>query len=123
MLMMPVMTSGLNALPLRLNPHGTAMSNTINAIGGALGTSLFVTIMTTKSAAHTADIIRSHQINPADQAQVGLATIQGMALGTNDAFMIATLFAIVALLLALFLRNPRPREDEVREKKGAAQPS
>lgn len=123
MLMMPVMTSGLNALPLRLNPHGTAMSNTVNAIGGALGTSLFVTIMTTKSAAHTADIIRGSQINPADQAQVGLATMQGMAMGTNDAFMIATLFAITALILALFLRNPRQREDEVREKKGAAQPS
>ncbi|QRG66362.1 DHA2 family efflux MFS transporter permease subunit [Brevibacillus choshinensis] len=123
MLMMPVMTSGLNALPLRLNPHGTAMSNTINAIGGALGTSLFVTIMTTKSAAHTADIIRGSHINPADQAQVGLATMQGMAMGTNDAFMIATLFAIVALVLAMFLRNPRKREDEVREKKGAPQPS
>src|SRR5690606_13968523 len=28
MLMMPIMTNGLNALPNRLNPHGTAMNNT-----------------------------------------------------------------------------------------------
>ncbi|MFD2370720.1 DHA2 family efflux MFS transporter permease subunit [Brevibacillus sp. GCM10020057] len=123
MLMMPVMTSGLNSLPLRLNPHGTAMSNTINAIGGALGTSLFVTIMTTKSAAHTSTIIRENQINPADQEQVGMASLQGMVMGTNDAFMIATVFAIIALVLAFFLRNPRQRENKVQAKKGAVQPS
>ncbi|MGG1663747.1 DHA2 family efflux MFS transporter permease subunit [Brevibacillus sp. NRS-1366] len=121
MLMMPVMTSGLNALPLKLNPHGTAMSNTINAIGGALGTALFVTIMTTKSAAHTADIVRSQHINPADQTQMGLATMQGMAMGTSDAFWIATMFTVMALILALFLRNNTPRRDEVTEKKRVPQ--
>lgn len=121
MLMMPVMTSGLNALPLKLNPHGTAMSNTINAIGGALGTALFVTIMTTKSAAHTADIVRSQHINPADQAQMGLATMQGMAMGTSDAFWIATLFTVIALILALFMRNNTPRRNEVTEKKRVPQ--
>lgn len=123
MLMMPVMTSGLNALPLALNPHGTAMSNTINAIGGALGTALFVTIMTTKSAAHTADIVREQNLNPADQAQMGIAAMQGISMGTNDAFMVATAFTVVALILAFFLRTRTPREDEVREKKAVPQPS
>ncbi|WNC13483.1 DHA2 family efflux MFS transporter permease subunit [Brevibacillus brevis] len=125
MLMMPVMTSGLNSLPLRLNPHGTAMSNTINAIGGALGTSLFVTIMSTKSAAHTVDIINQHAINPADQAQLAVAKMQGVAMGTSDAFMLATAFAIIAFVLAFFLgTNPRGREgNKVREKGGAMQPS
>lgn len=113
MLMMPVMTSGLNALPLKLNPHGTAMSNTINAIGGALGTALFVSIMTTKSAAHTMEIVMQQHIDPADQAQMGLATMQGMAMGTSDAFMIATLFTVIALFLAFFLRNPTPTPTSV----------
>lgn len=123
MLMMPVMTSGLNALPLQLNPHGTAMSNTINAIGGALGTALFVTIMTTKSAAHTADIVRSQHLNPADLAQMQLATKQGIAMGTNDAFMIATLFTVIALVLALFLGNKTPRRQEAAAQKRVPQPS
>lgn len=121
MLMMPVMTSGLNALPLRLNPHGTAMSNTVNAIGGALGTALFVTIMTTKSAAHTADIVRSQHLNPADLAQMELATKQGIAMGTNNAFWIATLFTVIALILALFLRNNTPRPEKVTAKKRVPQ--
>ncbi|MED1723490.1 DHA2 family efflux MFS transporter permease subunit [Brevibacillus parabrevis] len=123
MLMMPVMTSGLNALPLQLNPHGTAMSNTINAIGGALGTALFVTIMTTKSAAHTADIVRSQHLNPADLAQMQLATKQGIAMGTNDAFTIATLFTVIALVLALFLGNKTPRRQEAAAQKRVPQPS
>lgn len=126
MLMMPVMTAGLNALPLRLNAHGTAMSNTINAIGGAIGTALFVSIMSVRSEHHIATIIRDQQINPADQARMVLATNEGMTMGTNDAFLIATLFAVVALILAFFLRDTSPEAEE-RAKAGengkAPQPS
>ncbi|MCM3079112.1 hypothetical protein M3558_08405 [Brevibacillus invocatus] len=61
-----------------VDPHGTAMSNTINAIGGAIGTALFVPIMSVRSERHIAAIIREQQINPADQAQMALATNQGM---------------------------------------------
>lgn len=126
MLMMPVMTAGLNALPLRLNPHGTAMSNTINAIGGAIGTALFVSIMSVRSESHIAAIIREQQINPADQAQMALATNLGMTMGTNDAFLIATLFAVVALILAFFLRDSSPEVGEragITAKGQAPQPS
>ncbi|CAM3321337.1 hypothetical protein BRIN106911_07345 [Brevibacillus invocatus] len=123
---MPVMTAGLNALPLRLNPHGTAMTNTINAIGGAIGTALFVSIMSVRSERHIAAIIREQQINPADQAQMALATNQGMTMGTNDAFLIATLFAVVGLILAFFLRDSSPEVGEmegVKAKRKAPQPS
>lgn len=126
MLMMPVMTAGLNALPLRLNAHGTAMSNTINAIGGAIGTALFVSIMSVRSESHIAAIIREQQINPADQAQMALATNQGMTMGTNDAFLIATLFAVVGLILAFFLRDSSPEVGEMERVKAngkAPQPS
>jgi len=122
MLMMPVMTAGLNSLPLRLNPHGTAMSNTLNAIGGAIGTALFVSIMTIRSETYITQIVSERHINPADQAQMGHATLQGMTMGTNDAFLVATCFAVAALILAFFLNDaPGPQRERVRARGKVAQ--
>lgn len=122
MLMMPVMTAGLNSLPLRLNPHGTAMSNTLNAIGGAIGTALFVSIMTIRSENYISEIVRERQINPADQVQMGQATLQGMTMGTNDAFLVATCFAAAALILAFFLHDsPGPERQRARARGKVAQ--
>lgn len=124
MLMMPVMTAGLNSLPLHLNSHGTAMSNTINAVGGAIGTALFVSVMSSRAETHTADFIREHQLNPADPAQLQRATLEGMTMGTNDAFMVAVFFAVCALVLALFLREKNNEKlDGIRIERKAPQPS
>ncbi len=38
MVMMPIMTNGLNQLPTRLNPHGTAINNTVQQVAGFFGT-------------------------------------------------------------------------------------
>src|SRR5690606_35887913 len=45
MVMMPIMTNGLNQLPTRLNPHGTAINNTAQQVAGSIGTAVLVTIM------------------------------------------------------------------------------
>ena len=37
MVMMPIMTNGLNQLPQRMNPHGTAINNTVQQVAGANG--------------------------------------------------------------------------------------
>ena len=46
LVMMPVMTNGLNQLPMISNPHGTAMNNTLQQVSGAIGSALLLTIMT-----------------------------------------------------------------------------
>src|SRR5699024_1431435 len=43
MVMMPSTTAGLNALPNKLIPHGTAMTNTMRQVAASIGTALFVT--------------------------------------------------------------------------------
>lgn len=45
MVMMPVMTNGLNQLPAINNPHGTAMNNTLQQVSGAIGSALLITVM------------------------------------------------------------------------------
>ena len=46
MVMMPIMTNGLNQLPMISNPHGTAMNNTLQQVSGAIGSAVLLTIMT-----------------------------------------------------------------------------
>src|SRR5690625_3224985 len=46
LVMMPVMTNGLNQIPMASNPHGTAINNTLQQVSGAIGSALLLTIMT-----------------------------------------------------------------------------
>ena len=53
MVMMPIMTNGLNQLPRRLYPHGTAMNNTLQNVGAAIGSALLITIYSKRTEFHS----------------------------------------------------------------------
>lgn len=97
MVMMPVTTAGLNQLPIRLIPHGSAMNNTMRQVSASIGTALLVTIMTSSAL---------------DPAKYGT---EGMIHGVNIAFMVAGSLAAVGIILAFFLKKP---ESEAPEAKG-----
>lgn len=101
MVMMPIMTNGLNQLPNRLNPHGTAVNNTAQQVVGSIGTALFVTLMNS-TAANKAEELAAKATSEAD-----VANIQSLALldGIQHAFVVATFVTIVALVLSLFLKR------------------
>src|SRR5690625_3717176 len=46
--MMPVETNGLNQLPKKLYPHGTAVLTTLQPVAGAIGVSVFISLMNAK---------------------------------------------------------------------------
>lgn len=116
LLLMPIMTAGMNALPQKLIQHGTAMSNTIKQIAGSIGTAVLVTIMVQQGANHfntySNDITLNNDLISSQMSQVGsslyaqamkLSTIQGI----NDAFVFATILSLIALILAFFLKTPK----------------
>ncbi|MBM7644199.1 EmrB/QacA subfamily drug resistance transporter [Scopulibacillus daqui] len=145
MLMMPIMTEGLNALPRRLNAHGTAMSNTVRQVAGSLGTALLVTVMSTRTTFHIANYSNNmtssnvnfdNQVNALGQgleasgaaAQgAGHGLVQNLLLGNvtklatiqgiNDAFMVATGFAVLGLILSLFIKRAVPPDIKEQQKK------
>ncbi|MCM3397630.1 DHA2 family efflux MFS transporter permease subunit [Oceanobacillus profundus] len=95
MVMMPVTTAGLNQLPTKLIPHGTAMNNTMRQVAGSVGTALLVTVMTSNSIP--------------DQG------VAGMLHGVNISFIVAAIFAVIALIMAFFIKNSRPENpDDIR---------
>ncbi|HEH2578237.1 TPA: DHA2 family efflux MFS transporter permease subunit [Staphylococcus aureus] len=123
-IMMPMVTAAINALPGRLTSHGNAFLNTMRQLAGSIGTAILVTVMTTQTTQHlsafgeeldkTNPVVQDHMRELASQygGQEGamkvllqfvnkLATVEGI----NDAFIVATIFSIIALILCLFLQS------------------
>lgn len=148
LLMMPIMTAGLNQLPQRLSSHGTSMSNTLRQVSGSIGISLMTTIFTNRTTYHVNEISSSMNTSDPffmnsfhlfvqkvaatlhlsqDQAQQQALTIlsgkmtqQGTIQGINDAFYWATAISVIGLILSFFLRDVR-KDKVVEEKKSKAQ--
>ncbi len=104
MLMMPIQTAGLNQLPRRLNADGSAMSQTLRNVAGALGTALLVTVMTNRASSHAKTLMAGGETDPV-QIQM-LSTTYGI----NQAFLVATWMTVAALVLAFFIRKVKPQE-------------
>lgn len=150
-LMMTIMTSGLNHLPRQFNSHGTAAANTVRTVAGSLGTSLLITIMTSRSNMHYQQHVNlATSVNPtvsstvtqmATQfaAQTGQSIQTGMdyALyylyaqakllssiqGVDDAYLVAAGISLVALIMSLFLRNvKRPKPAQAEKTEQRALP-
>ncbi|WP_338787015.1 DHA2 family efflux MFS transporter permease subunit [Metabacillus sp. FJAT-53654] len=118
MVMMPVSTNGLNQLPARFYPHGTAMNNTLNQVSGAIGTALLVTIMSNRTESTTTELavdatknIVGEPTKAALAAMQQQIAIQAMLEGINFAFFIAAFIAAVALILSFFIKRAKPAED------------
>ncbi|MFP4978076.1 DHA2 family efflux MFS transporter permease subunit [Paenibacillus sp. CN-4] len=111
MLMMPIVTAGLNQLPQRLNAHGTAMSNTLRTVAGALGMALFVSLMSNRATKEVTDAVVSGAVSQKDAAAMGHLKMQGMLHGITHAFEVATWVTVAALVLAFFIRKTSPQPD------------
>lgn len=115
LVMMPIMTNGLNALPPKMNPHGTAINNTAQQVAGAIGTAVLVTIMTNKitekatALAAEAKAAAANATTAPTEAQIAELTAeitsQATLTAVNYTFMVATIITVVALVLSLFLKR------------------
>ncbi|MCG3420619.1 DHA2 family efflux MFS transporter permease subunit [Oceanobacillus jordanicus] len=118
MIMMPIMTAGLNQLPRRLYSHGTAMANTLRQMSGSIGTAFLVTVMSAQTAKHIPEFMPATGMPTEKQMGVieNLATIEGI----NDAFTVATVFALIGFALSFFIKKTKPvEEDEAYNKQMA----
>jgi len=111
LVMMPVMTNGLNQLPMSANPHGTAMNNTLQQISGAIGTAVLITIMNKRmetSGTELASKAAASGNAPTNSAAIKDLSQQAMLDGITYTFHVSTYIAVVALVLALFMKRVVP---------------
>lgn len=95
LLMTPLMTSGINALPFELIAHGAAMNNTIRMVGASIGTAIIMSVMSSVSKA-------SLEGDPA------LTMFEGI----HAAIIVIAIMVLTGLITSFFLTK--------REKQGQA---
>jgi len=114
MVMMPVMTNGLNQLPPINNPHGTALNNTLQQVSGAIGSALLITVMQNRTKAEAEELAANAMSNMDASNSQTAADIQqqimneAMIHGINFTFIVSTWIAVLALILALFIKRVKP---------------
>ena len=99
----PAETNGLNELPRKLYPHGTAIVSTLMPAAGAIGVSIFVSILSARR-----DALLGRAADPADPLTVAGAT----AAGVQFVYWISFASALAAVALAFLSYRARPPESE-----------
>ncbi|GAB3705643.1 MDR family MFS transporter [Mariniluteicoccus flavus] len=89
----PVFTSSLNALPPHQYGHGSALLGTLQQVAGAAGAAMLITVMAEGAKG---------------AATRGLPAMAAELEGLHLAFGLGALMASAAIVIALFLRTPKP---------------
>lgn len=98
MILTPMLTSALGSLPQRLYSHGSAIMNTLQQLGGAVGTALMTAALSIGAGlAATAD------------ASSGEAEVSG----SHTAFLVGGILGIVALVIAPFITKTEEERHQV----------
>ena len=103
-MLMPAETNGLNQLPKKLYPHGTAIVSTLQPVAGAIGVSAFISIMSARQKS-----VLSKESHPNDPYTINEALVSGVEL----VYFISLGFAIVALVMSFFVYRATPH-DKIR---------
>lgn len=105
-IMMPAETNGLNQLPKRLYPHGTSLISTLQPVAGAIGVSVFISIMNAR---------QNHFLqkagNPTDPTTIKEAMVAGVEL----VYFVGFVLAIAAVIMAFFVYRAKPEDKKVTE--------
>lgn len=89
----PLFTSGLGALPPRLYSYGSAVIGTNQQLAGAIGTAIFITILSAVGA---------------QTAAGGASTAAGLEAGVHAAFLTGAALSTLLVIGSFFVRRPTP---------------
>lgn len=106
MVMMPVTTSGMNALPMNLISHGTAVNNTFRQVASSIGTAILISVLTnvTKENLPAAHLLKTLPLSYKNQA------ISATLSGYHAAFYVAVIFGVVGFIITFFLKANQKAE-------------
>lgn len=101
--MMPAETNGLNQLPKRYYPHGTAVISCLQPLAGAIGVSVFISILNTRQA---------HYLNGVSNPESEQAVRESFVAGVELVYFIIFIFTLVAVLLSFIVYRARPLDED-----------
>jgi len=92
LVLMPVLTAGLNQLPNEKIAQGTSINNTLRQVAAAVGSGILITIMTASTKSVEAS-----------------SSTDGMLHGLHMAFIAVAVIGVIALVLSFFLKSGNPK--------------
>ncbi|MHC9001216.1 MDR family MFS transporter [uncultured Enterococcus sp.] len=101
MVMMPVTTSGMNALPQKLVTHGTAVNNTFRQVASSVGTAILISVLTNRIN----DSMPKKAVLDATPLTYKAQATSAMLDGYHAAFLVAVGFSLIGLIIAFFITN------------------
>lgn len=101
-IMMPAETNGLNQLPKKLYPHGTAVMSTLQPVAGAIGVSVFISLLNSRQLAYL-----QQSETPEAPETMRLA----MVAGVEFVYTISFIVSIVAVILAFLVYRAKPMDE------------
>jgi len=93
----PLFTTALGSVEPRFYAHGSAIVGTVQQVGGAAGTALFITVMAAGSAA---------------AASTAPSAEAAQAAGIHTAFLVGAILSLFAILGSAFVRRPADTDGE-----------
>ncbi|MCI1922046.1 MAG: multidrug efflux MFS transporter [Liquorilactobacillus nagelii] len=111
MAMMPITTSGMNALPLRLMSDGTAVNNTIRQVASSMGTAIMISILTNV----TNDQMPAHHLLKQQPLQYKNSAFDAIVSGYHAAFWVAVFFGAIGLIVSFFVSSRVPHSINLEE--------
>ena len=103
LVIMPLQTAGMNALPNKLIPHGSATVNMAKQVAGSLGAAVLITVMSNVTTSNAPDKALAKTNIALYKSGMLDAAIKGM----NTSFMFCIVITIVALVMSIFLKGKK----------------
>jgi EmrB/QacA subfamily drug resistance transporter len=141
--MMPITTAGMNAVPAAQVGRASALNNVTRQVAGSFGIAILTAVMQNRQVFHYARLAEGISYDSsaasflsqlkgylsytgaADAGSAAMAVLGGLiskqsaVLAIGDTFIVATLFILIAVPLAFFLKRPARKEKAPRAPEGA----
>ena len=101
--MMPVTTSGMNALPPEKLTHGSAVNNTFRQVASSIGAAILVSVLSNVTKNNMPD----KEMLAATPLQFKEHAIEATLSGYHAAFYVAIAFSLIGFFIAFALKNKK----------------
>ena len=112
----PLQAATFDKIPSQDSGRASALFNTNRQVAGSVGVAILATVLSDRIASHVADATRG----VTDQTVVQVATVQGNLDGFHDAFLAATILAIIGMFFTLLIHDEDAAASMARASEGAA---
>lgn len=103
LVIMPMQTAGVNALPNKLLAHASAVVNMAKQVAGSLGTAVLITIMSNVTTSNAPDKALANT----NAALYRLGMLDASLKGANSTFTFVIAITVISLIMSLFLKNKK----------------